>query len=251
MHIVNWLEVEILSFWQSGIHIYISYMYMICSFNLLHLYGKQIMSAKAQWSSWRKINGFLRYRQRSTRLSAYSTTLQELFKMERSNRSNEFASTKRWCALANPRHFFGPLERNWSPRGVEVSLRYRFICFGSCTRTNRSNRRQPAITIRICSSRSKDRTYIRPPWRHEQRESLSIERSEGNLVCVPASNRESKKIIGLAQGRNSASDLIHELGMKFLLLSLSDCRRKFGTSRSTSIDSRNCIDNRIKESDFL
>lgn len=158
-------------------------------------------------------------------------------KMERSKRVTILLLQSigaRWRALdisLDPSHVIG---RHGGVKSFFVIVSY--VSVVACT--NRSNRRQPAITFRICFSRSKDHTNIRPSWRHERRESLSTVRSESNLVCVPASNRESKKVIGLTRGRNSASDLIHELGMEFVLLSPLDCQCKFGSSsRSTSVHS--------------
>lgn len=143
-------------------------------------------------------------------------------------RNGKVKSRQQFCrykALAraseNPRYFFGPLACNWSPRGSKSLSAIRSVRFGGFRSAASGATAGSPQSHFESAPREIEGPYVRPSlmWRHERRESLSTERSEGNLVCVPASNRESKKIIGLTQGRNSASDLIHELGMKFLLLS--------------------------------
>jgi len=121
--------------------------------------------------------------------------------------------------LASPRHFFGPLARNWSPRGAKslfVIVSYVSVVAHARIEATAGN---PQSRFESARDRRTVRTSVPRDVTSDANRSRT-ERSEGNLVCVPASNRESKKVIGLTRGRNSASDLIHKLGMEFVLLSI-------------------------------
>lgn len=69
---------------------------------------------------------------------------------------------------------------------------------------------------------------------------------------MPASNRESKKVIGLTRGQNSASDLIHELRMEFVALAVRLLAQiRLFQNRRVFIRDMKCIDDKTKESDFF